>query len=102
MMQIDSRELVAYVGRTIDLLEGLRTRDESMSYADFARHIGLWESGSFPRFEVIKILNATAAVDRYAAKRILQDDDFERLHSASGETGNGHYGHLSRIVSEKT
>jgi hypothetical protein len=86
--QLTGVTLAHYVGQTFLLLHKLREEDRTMSYEEAGRAMGsiaedeCWMQRQ--QYQISRILDATVAVDRYAAVQELTHADVARVINTRG------------------
>ena len=100
---LDVQELLEYARAAVAVLRALQIANATMSYADFAKAIGLMEGPDarwrpWHRRQITDILYAVSAVEKKAGRRPTMPLDYGRIVNArTGQPGQG-LGKTSKIV----
>ena len=104
MRDLDIQDLLEYARAAVAVLRTLQISDSTMSYADFARAIGLLESPedvwrAWHRQQTEAILKATAAIELKAKMKSMALEYNRIINKRTGQAGKG-VSKRSRIVTK--
>jgi len=104
MKDLDIQDLLEYARAAVAVLRTLQISDSSMSYADFARAIGLLDGPDdvwqpWHRQQTEAILKATAAIELKARKKPMALEYNRIVNKRTGQAGKG-ISKRSRIVTK--
>jgi hypothetical protein len=102
MKDLDIQDLLEYSRAAVAVLRTLQIQNSEMSYADFARAIGLLDGPSdvwqaWHRQQTDAILKATAAIEQKARKKPMTLEYHRIINKRTGQAGKGVSKH-SKIV----
>jgi len=94
MRKLDVQDLLEYSRAAVAVLRTLQIKDETMSYGDFARAIGIlegpndaWEA--WHRQQIDAVLNAVSAIELKAHKKPMALDYSRIVNKRTGKAGKG-------------
>ena len=104
MKQLDTQDLLEYSRAAVAVLRTLQLKDETMTYADFARAIGLLDGPAevwkaWHRQQTEAVLNAVAATEKLARKQSMKLEYNRIVTKLTGESGTGK-SQLARLIQE--
>ena len=91
---MDVQDLLEYSRAAVAVLRTLQIKDETMSYADFARAIGILDGPNdawkpWHRQQTDAVLNAVAAIELKARKKPMALDYNRIVNKRTGQAGKG-------------
>jgi|GEM_PF-2740874 len=94
MKELDVQDLLEFSRAAVAVLRTLQIKDEEMSYADFARAIGLLEGPNdtwkaWHRQQTDAVLNAVAAIEAKAGKKTMALEYDRIINKRTGQAGPG-------------
>lgn len=94
MKKLDVQDILEYARAAVAVLRALQIKNETMSYADFARAIGVLEGpkdgwAPWHRQQTEAILNAVAALEKKAGNKAVPLKYELIVNQRTGKAGRG-------------
>ena len=94
MKELDIQDLLEYARAAVAVLRTLQIKNQTMSYADFARAIGILEGPgdvwkAWHRQQTDAVLNAVAAIEAKARKKAMPLEYNRIINKRTGQAGPG-------------